>query len=325
MRIGFTTTIPVEVILAAGHVPVDLNNLFISAADRNALLARAEKRGIPVSTCSWIKGIYASVMAGEVDSVIAVVEGDCSNTSSLAELLEHEGVRTIPFRYPRNRDRAALREQIESLCQVLGTTIEQAEARRNELMPIRKRLDELDRLSWSTHVIPYSKVRNLQLASSDFLGSPMKFEARLDTLEQATGNAGRLKMHAARIAIAGVPTSFDDLLERVRDFGGEVMLDEMPRQFSMPFFDAESIVDQYLAYTYPYDIFHRARDLKEQIQRRRIHGLVHYIQAFCHRQIEDIVLRDLVEIPTLTIEGDRPGPLDQRSGVRLQAFLEMLT
>ena len=30
-RVGFTTTIPVEVLLAAGQEPVDLNNLFIAA------------------------------------------------------------------------------------------------------------------------------------------------------------------------------------------------------------------------------------------------------------------------------------------------------
>ena len=29
-RVGFTTTIPVEVVLAAGLIPVDLNNLFIA-------------------------------------------------------------------------------------------------------------------------------------------------------------------------------------------------------------------------------------------------------------------------------------------------------
>ena len=29
-RIGITTTVPVEIIIAAGHTPVDLNNLFIT-------------------------------------------------------------------------------------------------------------------------------------------------------------------------------------------------------------------------------------------------------------------------------------------------------
>ena len=29
--IGFTTSIPVEIILAAGKIPVDLNNIFITS------------------------------------------------------------------------------------------------------------------------------------------------------------------------------------------------------------------------------------------------------------------------------------------------------
>ncbi|RLB69432.1 MAG: 2-hydroxyacyl-CoA dehydratase, partial [Deltaproteobacteria bacterium] len=33
MKIGITSTIPVEVVLAAGHTPCDLNNIFISASD----------------------------------------------------------------------------------------------------------------------------------------------------------------------------------------------------------------------------------------------------------------------------------------------------
>ena len=28
-RVGFTTSFPVEVLFAAGHTPIDLNNLFI--------------------------------------------------------------------------------------------------------------------------------------------------------------------------------------------------------------------------------------------------------------------------------------------------------
>jgi hypothetical protein len=40
-KVGLTTTIPVEVLLAAGVTPVDLNNLFISAPDAWRRVARA--------------------------------------------------------------------------------------------------------------------------------------------------------------------------------------------------------------------------------------------------------------------------------------------
>jgi len=44
-KIGLTATVPVEVILAAGLVPVDLNNRFITHPDRDRLLSMAEARG----------------------------------------------------------------------------------------------------------------------------------------------------------------------------------------------------------------------------------------------------------------------------------------
>ena len=60
-RVGFTTTIPVEVVLAAGLTPVDLNNLFIADPGARALAAEAEASGFPRTICTWIKGIYAAL------------------------------------------------------------------------------------------------------------------------------------------------------------------------------------------------------------------------------------------------------------------------
>ena len=59
-KIGFTTSIPVEVIYAAGKVPVDLNNLFISSKDASHHIDNAECDGFPRNMCSWIKGIYTA-------------------------------------------------------------------------------------------------------------------------------------------------------------------------------------------------------------------------------------------------------------------------
>ena len=54
-----TSSIPVEVLYAAGRVPVDLNNIFITDKDPSALIAQAEEEGFPRSVCAWIKGIFA--------------------------------------------------------------------------------------------------------------------------------------------------------------------------------------------------------------------------------------------------------------------------
>ncbi len=102
-----------------------------------------------------------------------------------------------------------------------------------------------------------------------------------------------------------------------------MVFNEIQRQFSMPY-ESSDIVEQYLRYTYPYSIFCRLADIKAEIARRRIDGLIHYVQSFCFRQIQDIILRQEIKIPILTIEGDRPAPLDARTRLRLESFVEML-
>lgn len=97
----------------------------------------------------------------------------------------------------------------------------------------------------------------------------------------------------------------------------------MQRQFSMPY-RTHSLVEQYLRYTCPYDIFMRIEDIRREISRRKIDGLIHYVQSFCFRQIEDPLFKKSFAIPTLTIEGDQPSALDSRNRMKIEVFIEML-
>ncbi len=74
---GFTTTIPVEVLFAAGVRPCDLNNLFVTHPDPVHYVAAAERDGFPKNMCNWIKGLYGVVRESAIDTVITVMEGDC--------------------------------------------------------------------------------------------------------------------------------------------------------------------------------------------------------------------------------------------------------
>jgi benzoyl-CoA reductase/2-hydroxyglutaryl-CoA dehydratase subunit BcrC/BadD/HgdB len=85
-----------------------------------------------------------------------------------------------------------------------------------------------------------------------------------------------------------------------------------------------SIAEQYLKYTYPYDIFTRIEDIKKEVEKRKIDGLIHYVQSFCFRQIEDAILKKLLKHPILTIEGDQPSTLDNRNRMKIEVFIEML-
>ena len=91
----------------------------------------------------------------------------------------------------------------------------------------------------------------------------------------------------------------------------------------MPYTD-RALVDKYVAYTYPYEVQARIDDIKEQIKVRKLDGLIHYTQTFCFRQMYDIILRDCIDIPILTLEGDRPGKVDGRTGIRIEAFVDMI-
>jgi benzoyl-CoA reductase/2-hydroxyglutaryl-CoA dehydratase subunit BcrC/BadD/HgdB len=85
-----------------------------------------------------------------------------------------------------------------------------------------------------------------------------------------------------------------------------------------------SVEEQYLRFTYPYEVVFRLEDIQKESVRRGLDGFIHYAQTFCFRQIEDKILRHHLSAPVLTLEGDRPEPLDARTETRIEAFLEML-
>jgi benzoyl-CoA reductase/2-hydroxyglutaryl-CoA dehydratase subunit BcrC/BadD/HgdB len=86
----------------------------------------------------------------------------------------------------------------------------------------------------------------------------------------------------------------------------------------------KSLAEQYTNYTYPYSIDGRIRDIKSETERRHIDGIIHYVQAFCHRAIGDIVFRNRLPIPILTIEGNTDFTLTQQLKTRLEAFIDMI-
>jgi benzoyl-CoA reductase/2-hydroxyglutaryl-CoA dehydratase subunit BcrC/BadD/HgdB len=320
--VGLTSTIPVEVVFAAGLKPLDLNNLFITSEKREQFLKQAEVAGFAHNICAWIKGIYSTVLSHNVQSVIAVTGGDCSNTLALAEVLERRGIRIIPFHYPLYRDRDSLWKQIDGLRQTLGATWSGIQEVRKRVDRIREKLRELDRLTYEEALVTGFENHLFLVTSSDF-GSDMEaYESRLDHfLKEARQRAPVVE--SIRLGYLGVPPVLDGMYEFLESLGARVVFNEVQRQFSLPFKDAD-MVEQYLKYTYPYGIAARIEDVKRAIEERRLDGLIHYTQTFCFRQIYDIIFRESLAVPLLTIEGDRPGRLDSRTQIRLETFVEML-
>jgi len=321
-RVGFTTTIPLEVILAAGKVPVDLNNVFITSPRSHQLIEEAEVDGFPRSTCGWIKGIYAAVLEEGIKELVAVTEGDCSNTRALMEVLSLKGVETIPFAYPHDRDPEKICFEIEKLMRHFGVGWDAVNLSRQRLGRIRRKVREIDRLTWEENRVTGAENHYFQVCTSDMNGDPDRFEADVDAF-LAEAKARHPFKDTLRLASIGVPPIFDDLYQFTESLGARVVFNETQRQFAMPY-DTADMVEQYRTYTYPYDIFHRLADILLELERRRVDAVIHYVQSFCFRQIEDMIVRQKVPLPILTLEGDKPTALDARTRIRIEGFLEML-
>lgn len=322
-RIGFTTTIPVETILAAGHIPVDLNNIFITSDSPQAFIDKAEEDGLPRSTCSWIKGIYTAVIEKSVDEVIAVTEGDCSNTHALIELFRAEGIPVHTFAYPYGiKDKyPVMKKEIETLAKSLGTSLQEAIKIADQITPVREKLRQLDQATIEGKINGFDN--HLWLVSStDFNSDIIQFETDLDRILAKSQKQTPISKDI-RLGCIGVPPIFSNMFQFIEEKNAQVVFNEIQRQFSIPS-TAKDYVQRYIDYTYPYDIFYRIQDMKKQISSRKIDGIIHYVQSFCYRQIQDVIIKRELGVPVMTIEGNDPGDVDARTKIRIESFIEML-
>lgn len=321
-RVGFTTSLPVEVLLAAGLNPTDLNNAFVNGPDPEADIAVAEKSGFPRNICAWIKGIYGTVKRLGIKHVIGVLSGDCSYTEALLDVLSDDGVHVTGFHFPPEPDVSAVRHSVSRLAGMLGVHKEDAESVWEQLVPLRKDLYELDRLTWQKCLVNSEENFQYLINASDFKGNPEQYHTSVRSfLEQVSGREPVRPVF--RLGLLGIPPAFTDIHSFLEAHSTMVVYNEMPWEFAM-IEPAPGLYRQYCNYTYPYPFKYRLDRIKREITGRRVNGVIHYVQAFCYRAIHDRLLRKYLEVPVLTIEGDRPGTITSRETVRLESFLEML-
>jgi benzoyl-CoA reductase/2-hydroxyglutaryl-CoA dehydratase subunit BcrC/BadD/HgdB len=310
--------------MAAGYKPVDLNNLFIGSTEREKLVSIAERAGFPQNCCTWIKGIYGVCMEHNIKDVLCVTTGDCSNTIMLMEVLRLKGIDVLPFAYPEKPDVNLMQKAMENLAQPLGTTMAKAEKVRKELEKAREFARELDELTWRDGLVSGLENHYWLVSSSDFNGDHIEYE---HSLRELVAEAKRRKPYnddLLRIAYIGVPPVFaGGIYPFIERNGARVVFNEVQRQFAMPN-PGRSLAEQYSNYTYPYSIRGRAKDILTQLHRRRVDGVIHYVQAFCHRGIGDIIFRHAIHLPVLTLEGSTDFTLNSHVKTRIEAFLDML-
>jgi len=322
--VGITTTVPVEIILAAGLRPLDLNNVFIASGHASDLVEEAEQRGFPRNSCAWNKGIFAVARRLRLRRVVGVVQGDCANTHAMMEMLRADGVEVVPFAFPYRPDDTQLMDlALARFASALGAGLPEAERWKTRLDETRGSARRIDELCWRENRVTGDEQHFWTISCSDFMGNPERFAQEAEAFIAAASERDPEK-HAVRLALVGIPPICDGFFQFLEEnCGARVVFNEVPRQFAMPF-STRSLRDQYLRYTYPYDIFHRLADIRHEIARRRVDAVVHYVQSFCFRQVQDAIIRRKLNLPILTLECDRPGPLDMRTRTRIEAFLEML-
>jgi benzoyl-CoA reductase/2-hydroxyglutaryl-CoA dehydratase subunit BcrC/BadD/HgdB len=323
-KIGITTTVPIEILLAAGYQPVDLNNVFITDPTPERLINIAERAGFPLNCCSWIKGIYGVCLDYAIDTVLCVTTGDCSNTIMLMEVLRLKGINVVPFAYPDKPDIQKMQSALEALAEALGTSLEAAEKVRAELEPCRRLALKLDELTWREGLVSGWENHLWLVSTSDFNQDHHKYHQELQRLLHQCQKRQPYPKEELKLGYIGVPSVYGhDLYPYLETKGARVVYNETQRQFTMPQ-PGNSLAEQYSNYTYPYSIYDRLKDITAEISQRQIGGVIHYVQAFCHRGIGDIIFRHAIRLPILTLEGNDDFFLTNHIKTRVEAFLDML-
>ncbi|WP_026188884.1 2-hydroxyacyl-CoA dehydratase family protein [Orenia marismortui] len=323
-KIGITTTVPIEVLLAANYEVVDLNNIFITSTDYNKYIDIAERDGFPKSSCAWIKGIYGACLENGIKEVLGVIEGDCSNTRALIEVMELKGIKVYPFAYPHSHKLADIKTSINDFMKLFDVREEEVEKVRARLSSLRSLAAEIDRLTYKNNKATGFENHLYQVSCSDFNSNLVEFEAKLKEKVEEISKREEIKKKL-RLGFIGVPPMTCDIYEYVNNFDAYFVYNEVQREFAFPrVVESDNIYQQYYDYTYVYDLDFRLAEVKKQIKLRDLDGIIHYTQAFCYREIEDIVIKEQLDIPILNIVGDKQNSLDSRTKLRLEAFLDML-
>jgi benzoyl-CoA reductase/2-hydroxyglutaryl-CoA dehydratase subunit BcrC/BadD/HgdB len=204
-------------------------------------------------------------------------------------------------------------------------TLEMVENIRAGLYDARKLAKEIDYLTYAENKVTGFENHLYQISCSDFNSNAEFFKKQLAEKICEIQNRKPCSKRL-RLGLLGVPPMTCDIYDFVEKFDSRFVYSEVQREFSFPRgFEKENIFEQYYDYTYPYDIGFRLEEIIKQTENRKIDGIIHYTQAFCHRQIEDIVIKKELNIPVLNIEGDKLNTLDARTQLRIEAFLDMLS
>lgn len=302
-----TALVPPELVFACGAEPFDVNNVIPSS-----------KRYPKSKLCAWT-AIWSEMLVNkeiEIDSLIVVAGGDCHNALVDGQKVQRSGIPTHFFFYPFDGNPEYLESQLESLSGFLGGVRYPGKFR--EISKLKKLGKKIDKKRCNGRISP-ADAFSILISFSDLCGDLNKLETAISSVREQ-----KIELNN-RIALIGVPPIYSDIHEVAQELGLQVVFDELPFEFIRHSGnDIHSTARDYSGYTFARPLDFRFGFLKKELEKRKVGGVIHYTQFACHHMLEDEVLRDELDCPVLTIQGDMPGKTPEQVKLRLEAFGEML-
>ncbi len=305
--VGITALVPPELIFACGKKPCDINNFVPKSALR------------PDSKlCAWTAIWRDMILRNELplDYLVVVAGGDCHNALVDGQKVALKGLRTFYLFYPFEDEPDYLKEQLEELSYFLGEV--QNPRVFEAVSKVKEKGLDLDRKRIEGKVSA-SKAFEVMVSLSDLRGNISLFEGLLEDVDEKNLD------YTSRVALVGVPPIYPDFHEVLKSFGLHVVYDELPYEFArLTGKNIDDLARNYCNYTFARNLKFRLDFLEKELKKRKIDGVIHYTQYACHHLLEDDILRDRLDYPFLTIQGDLPGRTPKQVNLRLEAFSEML-
>jgi len=322
-RIGITGMMPIELIFDSGVTPLDIRNFFLQHPDRITYIQRGEMDGIPANAGIMTKGIYGAIMEDKIEEVVVVFQKDSIKPYILSEMLDDQGVIVHKFRFPLDGNRESLKLEIEKLAENLKlVNLENIEYWRFKLNETRRLARQIDELSWTKNTVSgYENHRYLQ-SLIDFEGDPELYMTKLYSFLNEIKNEKPFKQKI-KLGLIGEPPIYPEIYKIIERCGARIVFNELQRQYSMPF-PVSDYIDQYLRYTFPYDISKRVEDINAEIEQRNIHGIIHYVDITGPCYVDDIIFRKKIGLPILTIEGGNSLVANIKTITRISNFVATL-
>jgi hypothetical protein len=306
-KIGITALVPPELIFACGGEPFDVNNVI-------PVSRKYPKNKLCAWTAIWKEMLIKKEIA--VESLIVVAGGDCHNALVDGQNVAMGGLPTHFFFYPFDGDPEYLESQLYRLCGFLGDI--QFTEKPGEVMELKKLGQMIDKKR-SYGKISSAEAFSILISFSDLRGDMDGFRKAIASIKESDFGLNN------RVALIGVPPIYYDFHEVAQSLGLQVVFDELPYEFIRHGgTDIKEMARDYCNYTFARSLGFRINFLREELEKRKVDGVIHYTQFACHHMLEDELFREELDYPMLTLQGDLPGNTPQQIKLRLEAFREML-